>query len=248
MAHNKPTILFVPGAWHGPEIFDPLTSILQSLGYKTLSVSLPSVGASPPVEGFEPDVAAVRNALAPSVEAGSEVVVFAHSYGGVPASEAIKGLTKADLESQGKPGGVVHFILCASFLIPEGMPSANPETGPTPQFELNEEKTIVASIDPIATFYNDLPRETAERLAAGLKKHSYRVFWSKATYAAWRHVPTTYLYAENDQAVPLQVQKMMVERSGVDMRTETFNTGHTIFVSLPDKVAESIRRAAGESV
>lgn len=248
MSHRKPTIVFVPGAWHEPHVFDPVATILQSQGYKTVAVSLPSVGASPPLDDFQPDVAAVRDAIVSCVDEGSEVVVFAHSYGGAPSSEAIKGLTKSDLQSQGKPGGVTHYVLCAAFIIPEGFPSVDPEKGPLPAYKVVEDGTRITTIDPITTFYNDLPRETAERYASALKIQSYKVFLSKQTYGAWRHVPTTYLYTENDLAIPLMYQKMMVEGSGVDMKTETFDAGHSVFLSLPEKVAEAIRRAAGESV
>ncbi|KAG8910251.1 hypothetical protein FRC01_006433 [Tulasnella sp. 417] len=248
MTQAKPTIVFVPGAWHGPHVFDLVANILQSQGYKTIAVSLPSVGASPPLNDFQPDVAAIRDAIQSSVNEGSEVVVFAHSYGGVPSSEAIKGLTKSDLQSEGKPGGVIHYVLCAAFLIPEGVPSINPETGPSPQYELLDDATVVMAIDPVTTFYGDLPRETAEQYAAGLKRQSYKVFASKLTYAAWRHVPTTYLYTENDSALPIMYQKMMVEGSGAEVKTETFNAGHSVFLALPEKVAESVRRAAGESI
>ncbi|KAG8964984.1 hypothetical protein FRC05_003511 [Tulasnella sp. 425] len=248
MSQTKPTIIFVPGAWHEPHVFEPVITILQSQGYKTVPVSLPSVGASPPLDDFQPDVATIRAAIVSSVDAGSEVVLFAHSYGGVPASEAVKGLTKSDVQSQGKSGGVVHFVLCAAFLIPEGVPSIDPEVGPFPLYEVVEDGTIINTIDPITTYYNDLPREAAERYAAGLKRQSYKVFASKLTYAAWRHVPTTYLYTEKDVALPIQYQKMMVEGSGVNITTETFDSGHSAFLAMPEKVADSIRRAAGESV
>ncbi|KIO24296.1 hypothetical protein M407DRAFT_77131 [Tulasnella calospora MUT 4182] len=219
MSQTKPSIIFVPGGWHEPHVFDPVISILQSKGYKTLAVSLPSIGTSPPVDDLQPDVSAIREAIVSCTDAGSEVVVFAHSYGGFPSSEAIKGLTKSDLQSQGKSGGV-----------------------------LLDDATVIMAIDPVETFYGDLPRETAERYAAGLKRQSYKVFASKLTYAAWRHVPTTYLYTENDSALPLLYQKMMVEGSGAEVKTETFNAGHSVFLALPEKVAESVRRAAGESV
>ncbi|KAG8899412.1 hypothetical protein FRC01_010559 [Tulasnella sp. 417] len=248
MSQTKPTIVFVPGAWHEPHVFDLVASILKSQGYKTVAVSLPSVGASPPLDDFQPDVAAVRDAIVSCVEAGSEVVVFAHSYGGAPSSEAIKGLAKSDLQTQGKPGGVIHYVLCSAFLILEGLPSLDPEKGPLPPYKVVEDGTIITTIDPITTFYNDLPRETAERYAAGLKRQSYKVFASKQTYGAWRHVPTTYLYTDNDLALPLLYQKMMVKGSGVDIKTETFGAGHSPFLSLPEKVSESIRRASGESV
>ncbi|KAG9010756.1 hypothetical protein FRB90_007655 [Tulasnella sp. 427] len=248
MSPSKPTIILIPGAWHEPEVFEPITIILHSFGYKTIGVKLPSVGASPPLNDFEPDVAAVRKAILSCVEAGSEVVLFAHSYGSVPTSEAVKDLTKADLEAQGKPGGVIHLILCTAFLIPEGVPSIDPVQGPFPTFEVYEDGTLIRPKDPIAIFYNDLPRETAERLAAGLKQQSYKVFASKLTYAAWKHVPTTFQYTERDASVPVAYQKMMVEGSGLDIKTETFDSGHTVFVTLPKEVVNSIRRAAGEQV
>lgn len=248
MSQTKPSIVFVPGGWHEPHVFDPVISILQSKGYKTLAVSLPSIGTSPPVDDLQPDVSAIREAIVSCTDAGSEVVVFAHSYGGFPSSEAIKGLTKSDLQSQGKSGGVVHYVLCAAFIILEGVSPLDPETGPSPQYELLDDGKMIMPIDPITLFYNDLPRETAERYAARLKKQSYKVFTTKATYGAWRHVPTTYLYTEKDVSLPMAYQKVMVERSGVDIKTETFDAGHSPFLNFPEKVAESIQRAAGESI
>ncbi|KAG8961039.1 hypothetical protein FRC05_006401 [Tulasnella sp. 425] len=55
------------------------------MGYKTISASFPSVGASAPLNDFQPDVAVVRTAIVSSVDAGSEVVLFVHGYGGFPS-------------------------------------------------------------------------------------------------------------------------------------------------------------------
>lgn len=57
-----------------------------------------------------------------------------------------------------------------------------------------------------------------------------------------------YLYAKKDVAFPIQFQKMMVEGSGVNIATEAFDSGHSVFLVMPEKVADSIRRAAVESV
>jgi hypothetical protein len=47
---------------------------------------------------------------------GKDVVVLGHSYGGIVATECVKGVTKAEREEQGKPGGVVKVLYLASVL------------------------------------------------------------------------------------------------------------------------------------
>lgn len=41
-------------------------------------------------------------------------MLLAHSYGGIPATEALKGVTKAEREKEGKKGGVVRigYLTC----------------------------------------------------------------------------------------------------------------------------------------
>ena len=64
---------------------------------------------------------------------------------------------------------------------------------------------------PIETFYNGLDTETAEVAVKALRPHSYRTFYSKLTYAAWRHVPSTYLVCTKDMAIPEAVQRLMID-------------------------------------
>jgi hypothetical protein len=55
MASSKPEFIIVPGAWHGPESFEPTTTLLQKAGYTVHGINLPSVGASPHLKSFDPD-------------------------------------------------------------------------------------------------------------------------------------------------------------------------------------------------
>ena len=73
---------------------------------------------------------------------------------------------------------------------------------------------------------------------------------SPCTYAAWRDVPSTYLYCLQDAAIPIEIQKAMVEgtASGTGIKTETVDASHSPFLSKPDEVTAAIRRAAGEVV
>lgn len=122
MATPKPTIVLVPGAWHKPEAFQPLTSLLESAGYTCIGVDLASVGAKTPLEGTKEDIEAIKNVITPEVEADRDVVVLMHSYGSVPAGEAVKGLDQASRRKDGGRGGVTHLFYCAAFAPPKGKP------------------------------------------------------------------------------------------------------------------------------
>ena len=67
-----PTLVFIPGAWHSPVIFDRLISILNSHGYKCLAIRLPSWDPNPENcnTTHEPDIAAIRTAIVSELDAG----------------------------------------------------------------------------------------------------------------------------------------------------------------------------------
>lgn len=114
-AAAKPAIVLVPGAWHSPDAYAPMTRLLVEAGYAVNGVKLPSVGADPALQSWDEDVAAIRKALSEAVDAGRDVVVMVHSYGGLPASEAVRGLAKKDREKEGKGSGVVRLVYMCSF-------------------------------------------------------------------------------------------------------------------------------------
>lgn len=243
----KPVIIFVPGAWHPPSAFEPVTTRLEAAGYETKGVQLATVGAAEPTKDFQPDVDAIQAAIRASADEGKDVMLFVHSYGGVVGSEAVRGLDKASREKEGKKGGVSHMYFCCAFALPEGVSLMDALQGkPLPWFGVSEdEKTVVANT-PIEIFYKDVPNP--EKWVEVLKPHSYRSFFSRATYPGWKHVPRTYLLCEKDMAIPIHAQKGMVENSGVEWRTESIDASHSPFLSMPEEVANSVRRAAGESI
>ncbi|KAH7024715.1 uncharacterized protein B0I36DRAFT_416281 [Microdochium trichocladiopsis] len=82
---NSPIILFTPGAWHGPWAFDEIRKDLSSRGLSTSAVTLPSVGTKNVNVGVAEDTAAVRAEIERLSNKGKQVIVVAHSYGGVPS-------------------------------------------------------------------------------------------------------------------------------------------------------------------
>lgn len=243
----KPVIIFVPGAWHPPSAFDPVTKRLEAAGYETKGVHLATVGAAEPTKDFQPDVDVIQSAIRASADEGKDVVLVVHSYGGVVGSEAVQGLDKASREKQGKKGGVSHMYFCCAFALPEGVSLMDALQGkPLPWWDIADDERSVMPNAPIEIFYNDV--ENPAQYVEILKPHSYRAFFTKATYPGWKHVPRTYLYCEKDMAIPIQAQKGMVESSGVEWKTESIDASHSPFLSVPEEVANSIRRAAGEAI
>lgn len=74
---------------------------------------------------------------------------------------------------------------------------------------------------------------------------------SPVIYAAWRHIPTTYLVCENDKALTPDTQEFIIKRdkeNGSNVTVERCMASHPPLLSMPEKVVEVIRWAAGESI
>ncbi len=100
-------------------------------------------------------------------------------------------------------------------------------------------------------FYHDLPSEEADERVALLRPQAHITFIDKTKTAAWRKIPSSYLMCENDRPVPLAIQEEMITRikeEGGQIETERLFVSHSPHLVMPDKVAEFIRRAAGEGL
>jgi hypothetical protein len=119
---SKSAVVFVPGAWHTPESFDTAASFLNEAGYDYQGVSKPSSTLKPPFPtGLDEDVEVIRAAILKAADAGKDVVLAMHSYGGIPGSEAAKGLSKEERAKEGKPGGLVNLVYISAFALAEGV-------------------------------------------------------------------------------------------------------------------------------
>ncbi|KKA18248.1 hypothetical protein T310_7809 [Rasamsonia emersonii CBS 393.64] len=106
--NDKPIFLFVPGAWHQPEAFDGIRALMAKRGLQTAVVALPSVGAEPPTKGLHDDIDHVRATITHLADDGRQVVVVAHSYGGMARSDS------------GQKGGVIMLVYMTAFVAPKG--------------------------------------------------------------------------------------------------------------------------------
>lgn len=119
---HKPVIVLVPGAWLTPIQYQGLVAVLDISGYRTVIQQLPSVNSIyPDAHTVATDTTFVRDhLLLPEIRAGREVVLLMHSYGGFPGPVAANGLSKQELSTQGKPGGIIGMIMLSAFIALEG--------------------------------------------------------------------------------------------------------------------------------
>ena len=111
---SRPVFVLVPGASHSPLIYEPLRTALWHHGYTAYPLDLPSVGGNPPTYDFTEDVRAIRDLCSQLADAGEDVILVMHAYGGLPGGEALWGLSKGEREQRGLPGGVIRLVFIMS--------------------------------------------------------------------------------------------------------------------------------------
>lgn len=95
-------------------------------------------------------------------------------------------------------------------------------------------------LDPQHRFYNDLSPSEQEHWTSLLKPHPAVAQTTALTNEAYQYVPTSYLLCENDQGLPISVQEGFVKNAGVEIQTERCTSGHSPFLSMPEKVVEVV--------
>ncbi|KAI9052432.1 hypothetical protein LZ554_003778 [Drepanopeziza brunnea f. sp. 'monogermtubi'] len=210
----KPEFIFVPGAWHSPESFEPTTALLAQAGYAVHGVTLPSFGAQPPLQSFEPDVQAVQDIVGEVLSSGRDAVLVMHSYGGVVGCESLREYVseaesgkgdRRQQQQQGRRGRLRRLVFVSAFVMPEGGSLMAGFGGQNlPWMEVDGD--AARPTDPKELFYNDLSPEAAAPHIAAIRHHSFRTFSSRLTVAPWKTIPSTYVVCEKDNAIPVQGQ------------------------------------------
>ena len=210
---SKPSLVLVHGSWHSTEHFDPLKTDLEGHGFRCVPVALPSTQTPDlPPASLSDDVKAVRDAVAPELESGKNVVVVAHSFGGCVANAALKGFDAQSRQAVGASTSVIAIAFIAAIPLPAGR-SFLDNLGGKP-FPIHDLRTPdFAWVGPLGAhhyFYNEMPREEADKWAAKLRQQSWHAYTEKTTYGAYMDIPCRYLSCTKDQAFPYEGQVGLV--------------------------------------
>ncbi|OKL62648.1 hypothetical protein UA08_01651 [Talaromyces atroroseus] len=212
----SPTVLLVPGAWCPPSVFDPLRDRLDVKGIASAVVALPSVGADPATTTIDDDIAYVRTELFALIDADAEVILAAHSY-----------------------GGVVLITYMTAFVVPKGTRLKQMLGGEVIAYMELALPRQFFKISPLP------PTIEQAKWTSVLTHSALGVFLGTATYEPWYTIPTAFIICEEDRALPPPVQEQMAQLLCTDLLYRV-KSSHSVFLSNPERVAEILKELIGK--
>jgi pimeloyl-ACP methyl ester carboxylesterase len=91
-------------------------------------------------------------------------------------------------------------------------------------------------------FAADVPRRVADQMHATQRPFAQAAFDSESGTPAWDTIPSWYLVASEDRAIPPATQRFMAERAGA--QTSEVRSSHVPQISRPNHVLRVILEAA----
>jgi pimeloyl-ACP methyl ester carboxylesterase len=225
--HPRPNIVLVHGAWADGSSWSSVVERLQADGYHVTAPQFP-------LTSLADDVARLRHVLA--LQDGPTVIV-GHSYGG-------QVMTALGTDTP----NLVGLVYIAAFAIDEGesLGALLSQGPPTPalahQFIDDEGFVWLTEDDFVSHFAGDVDPVKAEVLYAVQQPLAAAGFGEVMTVPAWKSVPSWYLVAQDDQALPPDVQRMFANR--MNAATIEVASGHLAMVSHPGDVVQLTEAAA----
>jgi pimeloyl-ACP methyl ester carboxylesterase len=225
--HARPNIVLVHGAWADGSSWSSVIERLQIDGYHVTAPQFP-------LTSLADDVARLRHVLA--LQDGSTVIA-GHSYGG-------QVMTALGNDAP----NVVGLVYIAAFGLDEGesLGGLLAQGPPTPalahQFVDEEGFVWLTQDDFVNHFAGDVDPVKAKVLYAVQQPLAASAFNDVMTDPAWKFLPSWYLVAQDDQALPPDAERMFANR--MNATTIEVPSGHLAMVSHPAEVAKLTETAA----
>ncbi|MHA7306055.1 alpha/beta fold hydrolase [Arthrobacter sp. TMN-49] len=219
------TIVLVHGLWSDGTSWARVITELRAMGHS-------AVGAQLNLESFDDDVASVRRTLA---TVSGPVLLVGWSYGGAVIGEAARGIDAVN--------ALAHV---AAFAPAEGESVSDlsrkyPGSLIPKHVEVAGGYTYIARDHFAAVMGTDIPAEAVAIAAATQRMVRIGVDRTRVGPPAWLDLPSHYLVATEDHAVPPVLQREMAARMGATI--SEISSGHAPLLSHPRAVAEFLDSA-----
>ena len=225
--NGRPNIVLIHGAWADGSCWSAVIERLQADGFEVRAPQFP-------MNSLADDVARLRQVLAfqdgPTLVAG-------HSYGG-------QIMTALGAET----ANVVGLVYIAAFGLDEGeslgaLLSQGPAT-PALTHLFTDARGFgwLSEDDFVNHFAADVDPTQARVLYAVQKPLATSAFAEVMGFPAWKSLPSWYLIAQNDEALPPDAERQFAARMGAI--TVEIPSSHVPMVSHPNEVADLIEKAA----
>jgi len=224
---DLPNVVLIHGAWADGSSWSAVIERLQAKGYNVTAPQFPETST-------EDDVARLRQALA---RQSGPTVLAGHSYGG-----QIMTALGADAPN------VIGLVYVAAFGIDEGeslgaLLGGGPPTPALANLVVDEQGFgWLPEADFVGHFAADLDSAQAQVLYAVQQPISMSTFEYTMGEPAWKSLPSWYVVAANDEAIPAEAERQFALRMGAT--TIEVTSGHLVMVTHPDTVVELIEAAA----
>jgi pimeloyl-ACP methyl ester carboxylesterase len=224
---TRPNIVLVHGAWADGSCWSGVIERLQADGYQVTAPQFP-------LTSLADDVARLRQVL--DLQDGPTIVA-GHSYGGQVATALGTDAPK-----------VAGLIYIAAFGLEEGESlGVLLSQGPTPpalEHLVTDSHGFgwLPEDDFVNHFAADVDPARARVLHAVQQPLAGSAFGDVMGVPAWKSLPTWYLVATQDEAIPPDAERLFASRMGAT--TIEVPSSHVAMVSHPDEVTQLIKTAA----
>lgn len=234
---SKATVVMVHGAFAESGSWNRVIAKLQAQGFKTVAVAIP-------LRGVKSDAEYVDNLLS-SID--GPVILVGHSYGGTVITVAGAGQSK------------VKALVYVSGLAPDVGETASQLVGKFPGSTLGPTlappvalsdgaKDLYILQDKYhAQFCADVPASEAKLMAATQRPIAAAAFDEPAGAAAWKTIPSWFLYGSLDKNIPPAVHAFMAKRAGSKKTVEVQGSSHVVMISHPDALVALIDDAEAQT-
>jgi pimeloyl-ACP methyl ester carboxylesterase len=225
--NTRPNIVLVHGAWTEGSCWSGVIERLQADGYHVTAPQFPLTTQAD-------DVARLRQVL--DLQDGPTIVA-GHSYGG----QVITALG-ADAPN------VAGLVYIAAFCLDQGeslaaLLSQGPLTPALVHMFTDKQGFSWPSEDDFVNYFaGDVDPVKAKVMYAVLQPIAMSIFEEVMGVPAWKTLPSWYLVAADDEALPPDAERLFATRMGAT--TIEIPSSHVAMVSHPSEVAELIETAA----
>jgi pimeloyl-ACP methyl ester carboxylesterase len=227
---DRPNIVLVHGAWADGSSWGGVIERLQTDGFRVMAPQFP-------LTALADDVARLRQVL--DMQDGPTVVA-GHSYGG----QIMTAL------SEDAPN-VVGLVYIAAFGLDQGeslgqLLSQGPVT-PSLAHLFTDARGFgwLSEEDFVEHFAADVDSTRAHVMYAVQQPLASSAFTDVMGVPAWKSLPSWYLVAQNDEAIPPEAERQFATRMGAT--TTEIPSSHVPMVSHPAEVAQLIAKAAEQA-
>ena len=223
----RPNIVLVHGAWADGSSWSAVVERLQADGYNVIAPQFP-------MTALADDVARLRHVLD---RQDGPTIVAGHSYGG-------QIMTALGTDAP----NVAGLVYIAAFGIDEGeslgaLLSQGPVTPALAHLFTDKQGFGWLSEDDfVHHFAADVDPVQAKVMYAVQQALAGSAFTDVMGVPAWKSLPSWYLVATEDQAIPPDAERLFASRMGAS--TVEVPSSHVAMVSHPDEVAQLIETAA----